>query len=123
MHKTPLSYAPRDITPKTFPKYQQEIYEKIPGSGMIPFAIAPQLFRWKLPLQTRVNLIKKAISVPGIGTKASEQPLDDAIWIIKKRLVHVNVQQKIVKTLLLEKENDSEIKTQQPENAVVPLMI
>ena len=123
MYKKRLSFAPRDITPKTFAKYQQEIYEKIPGSGMIPFAIAPQLFKWKLPLQTRVNLIKKAISVPGIGTKASEQPLDDAVWIIKKRLVHVNVQRQVVKTLLLEKENDPDAKTQQPENAVVPVML
>ena len=125
MHGKTLSFAPRDITAKNFGQFEQEIRDKWPLFGMMSFTIPAQLFEWKHPLGSRVNLIKKSISVPGLGSKLSEYPLDDVVWIIKRRAVYLNLKNQLVKTVFLEMEHAWQAPTgmptttQQPENACV----
>lgn len=127
LHGKKMSFAPRDLTPDNFYKYEQEIQTKIPQYSLLSFSIHPSLFKWRLPIGERVRLTKRAVSVPGIGSKWSENPLDPVVWVVRRRVVHLNVKNQLVKTVWLEEESPPggapPRHTQQPEAACVSLGI
>lgn len=119
-----LSFSPRDITEKNFADYKAEIEKKFESYSLASFSIYPGLFKWKFPIGSRVRLKRRAVQVPGIGNddaKLSAQPLlERYIFIVKRRVVHLNAKHQLIQTLILQEENTGEV-TQQPEDACVLL--
>ena len=116
-----MSYAPIDITEKTFGAYKAEIRKKHKTYSFASFSIYPGLFKWKHPIGSRVRLKRRAVQVPGIGSnegnKWSEQPLlEKYIFVVKRRAVHLNASNQLIKTLILQEETTGET-THQPEDA------
>ena len=116
-----LSFRPIDITPQTFGAYLAQVQSKFKYYSMAQFPLSPDLLRWKFPIGTRVRLIKKAVAVPGLGTKASEDPLEEDVWIIVKRAVNLNLKNQVVPTVFLQLEGGKKT-TRQSERACVPVL-
>lgn len=115
-----LSFSPDEITNETFDDYKNEIRKKIKIYSMASFSIYPGLFKWKHPLNSRVRLKRRAVEVPGIGSKWSQSPLvENSTFLVKRRVVHLNAKNELIKTLILQDEENSEVTTHQPESACV----
>ena len=81
-----------------------------------------RLLKYKFPLNTRVKIKKRALAASTSFDKLSQNPLDQRIWIIKRRGAHVTKNMSLVKTVFLEMEEDPKITTQQEEEALVEIL-
>ena len=115
--KIPMS--PKEITPENWHKFQNILNKTFKFYSIVSFSLDPKLFKYKFPIGSRVYIKKRAIQLPSLGDKWSENPLDRSrIWIVKKRAAHISKQRKVVKTVFLKSENDGAV-TQQEEEALV----
>ena len=100
-----MSFTPRQITPETFNEFKAELRNKFEGYSFSSFSIHPSLFKWRLPIGTRVFLPKRAVQVPGFNDKLSANPLSDTIFVIVRRVVQLNVKQQLIQTVILREES------------------
>ena len=117
-----MTFAPKDINAENFHLFQDELNEKLQYYSILGLSIDTRLLKYKYPLNTRVKIKKRALSASTGFDKLSQNPLDQRIWIIKRRGAHVTKNMSLVKTVFLEMEQDPKITTQQEEEALVEIL-
>jgi hypothetical protein len=117
--KKKMSFSPDDISPATFPAYLRKVRRKFPAYGLLGFAIDPSVVDWNIKIGSRVQLKRRAVEVPTIGSRLSGQSITEEVWIVKHRAVHTNIKRDLIKTLYLASEVDSSRTISVPETACV----
>lgn len=120
LHGKRMTFTPNDITPKNFYLYQDEINKKFKKYSLLSFSIDPSLFTFKFPVGSLVKLKNRAINVPGLQQKLSEQPISETIWIVKRHAVYLTSKNDILKKLFLQLQNGTSI-IQLEEEACIPI--